>query len=157
MKLNLTFSCLAVGLTAWLNAPAVSAKPVTVRAIAPPAGAAKAVAAEEEIPQSVFTIPSSPRQGRNPFFPRSSVSPVQIAKIVPGKGLDSSVFVLNGITSPPKRTAMINARTFEPGEQGEVKLSNGAKVMIKCLEIREDSAIISVAGERRELRLRSSF
>ena len=39
--------------------------------------------------------------------------------------------MLNGITSPPKRTAMINGRTFETGESGEVKLPTGAKALIK--------------------------
>lgn len=49
---------------------------------------------------------------------------------------------------------MINGRTFEPGEEGEVRLSNGAKVLIKCEEIRTDSTVIVLNGVRRELRLR---
>lgn len=106
-----------------------------------------------EIPLSVFTIPATPRDGRNPFFPQSAiVAPVVQAK--PSSALDYSSFVLNGITSPPKRTAMINGRTFERGEEGEVRMPGGAKVLIKCEEIRADSAIIFVNGQRRELRLR---
>jgi len=106
-----------------------------------------------EIPQSVFTIPSNPREGRNPFFPQSILAaPVITPKA--NSPLDFSTFVLNGITSPPKRTAMINGRTFEAGEEGEVKLAGGGKAMIKCEEIRSDSAVILVNGQRRELRLR---
>lgn len=106
-----------------------------------------------EIPQSVFTIPSNPREGRNPFFPQS-IPAVPVPTPRPGSPPDFSSFVLNGITSPPKRTAMINGRTFEAGEEGEVKLASGGKAMIKCEEIRSDSAVILVNGQRRELRLR---
>ncbi len=65
--------------------------------------------------------------------------------------------VLNGITGPPRRTAMINGRTLEAGEDAEVKDHNGSKTRIKCLEIKDDSAIIEIisTGERKELRLRS--
>jgi hypothetical protein len=106
-----------------------------------------------EIPQSVFLIPSNPRDGRNPFFPQSVVAaPVVTWK--PNSPVDLSSFVLNGITSPPKRTAMINGRTFEAGEEGEVKLASGGKALIKCEAIRADSAVIVVNGQRRELRLR---
>jgi hypothetical protein len=107
-----------------------------------------------EIPQSVFSIPPTPRDGRNPFFPQSiqqAPSPITHA---PSTAVDFSSIILNGITSPPRRTAMINGRTFEPGEEGEVKLPSGARVMIKCEEIRADSAVVRVNGQPRELRLR---
>ncbi len=98
----------------------------------------------------MFVIPSSPKDGRNPFFPQSRIDAPK-PKDAPA---DFSGIVLNGITSPPKRTAMINGRTFEQGESAEIKFSNGVKLLIKCEEIRTDSAIISVEGQRRELRLR---
>jgi hypothetical protein len=52
---------------------------------------------------------------------------------------------------------MINGRTFEAGEEGEVKLPGGARVLIKCEEIKADSAIIVIGGQRRELRFRTGF
>ena len=113
------------------------------------------VVAEVSIPQSVFVIPSQPNEGRNPFFPESVVRAAPQRIITPS--LDGSLFVLNGITSPPRRTAMINGRTFEPGEEGEVRLPTGGKMMIKCEEIKADSAIVIIAGQRRELRLRSGL
>jgi hypothetical protein len=67
---------------------------------------------------------------------------------------DISSLVLDGITSPPKLTAMINGRTFELREEGEVKSSAGGRVWIKCIEIKSDSIIIEVKGQRHELRLR---
>ena len=91
-------------------------------------------------PQSVFEIPATPKDGRNPFFPRSkSEAPVVAQKAAV---IESGSFVLNGITSLPKRTAMINGRTFEVGEAGEVKFANGMRVSIRCVEIRDDAATI---------------
>ncbi len=110
---------------------------------------------ETPIPQSVFVIPASPREGRNPFFPRSA-GVQQVPK--PGKetSVETASIVLNGVVpSGPRRTAMINGRTFEKGEENEIKLPNGAKVLIKCEDIKEDSVTILVNGtQRRELRLR---
>ena len=107
------------------------------------------------IPQSVFIIPASPKEGRNPFFPKS-VSEAQVRKVKPEE-VDSSSIVLNGITSPPKRTAMINGKTFETGESGEVRLHNGGRLSIQCLEIRSDTAVILVGTQRKELRLRTGI
>jgi len=111
---------------------------------------------EVQIPQSTFGIPSQPSEGRNPFYPQSNngfqAAPVNRAQ---PNTIDSSSFVLNGITSPPRRTAMINGRTFERGESGEVKLPNGSKALIKCEEIGNDSAVILINGQRHEVRFRS--
>jgi hypothetical protein len=117
------------------------------------------VVAQVEIPQSVFLIPSQPSEGRNPFFPQSSTGFQAVSPTLKPKEsvLDTSSFVLNGITSPPKRTAMINGRTFEPGESGEVKLPSGARTLIKVEEIKGESAIILVAGQRREVKLRAGL
>ena len=109
---------------------------------------------EVPIPQSVFNIPSQPTEGRNPFFPQSTVR-VVVPQIKNENSVDTISFVLNGITSPPRRTAMINGRTFEPGEEGEVRLPAGGKMLIKVEEIKSESATIIVGGQRRELRLRA--
>lgn len=110
---------------------------------------------EAPIPQSVFNIPSQPSEGRNPFFPQSTLKVLPPTKVNPGSPLNTTSFVLNGITSPPKPTAMINGRTFEAGEQAEVRLPSGGKMLIKVEEIKSESAIIVVGGQRRELRLRA--
>ena len=110
--------------------------------------------AEQEIPQSVFLIPVTPKDGRNPFFPESAQIVPQITK-PKGDQFGDQAFVLNGMTpSGPRRTAMINGRTFEIGESGEVRLPSGTKLLIKCEEIKVDSVIISVDGQRREIRMR---
>lgn len=111
---------------------------------------------EVPVPQSVFSIPNPPSEGRNPFFPQSTLRPVA-PKVDNATPIETFSFILNGITSPPRRTAMINGRTFEPAEEGEVKLPSGGKMLIKVEEIKADSAIILVSGQRRELRLRSGL
>lgn len=130
--------CLCPFVPAW--AGDVAAAPTAVN------NAAK-TAALPDVPQSVFVV------ARNPFFPQSTIGlPAPKPQESP---IDTSSFVLNGITpSGPKRTAMINNKTFEQGEEGEVKLPNGSKALIKCEEIKAESAVILYAGQRRELRLR---
>jgi len=129
-------------------------KPTPQKKTAPAATNAPTVVAEVEIPKSVFNYPRSPKEGRNPFFPESR-SAIEAPK--PKSAIDPLVFVLNGITSPPRPTAMINGRTFEPGECGEVKMQGGSKTSITCVEIRDNAVIIKVGAERRELRLRSGI
>ncbi len=115
--------------------------------------------AEVEIPQSVFIIPANPKEGRNPFFPRSTTGvEAPKAKQTAAAVVDTSSIVLNGITPHPTPMVMLNGQTFEKGEEHEVKLPGGKKVMVKCEEIRADSAIILVNGtQRRELQLKSAL
>jgi hypothetical protein len=118
-------------------------KPKSVSATAP--------AAEPEIPKSVFIIPATAREGRNPFFPHST-----LGREVPKRNstaVNLSSLVLNGITSPPHKLVMINGRTFEEGEKGEVRLPSGATIEVTCIEIKSASAIIKVGPQLRELRL----
>jgi len=125
--------------------------------VAPAASSAQTAtpAPEMPIPESVFTIPANPSEGRNPFFPNSKS---EMPKPTPKKEtLDTSSLILNGISSPPRRMAMINGRTFEPGESGNVKLPNGDRLAIKCVEIRDDGATIVVGGQTRELRMRTDI
>ncbi len=121
------------------------------------AGKGKNTPANEEapIPRSVFTVPSNPKEGRNPFFPHSTYGMQQAPVRSPEKAVDVSELILNGIVpSGPRRTAMINGRTFEVGEESEVKLPDGAKLLVKLEEIKDDSAVVSVRGQRRELHMR---
>ncbi len=107
-----------------------------------------------EVPKSVF----NPMEGRNPFFPATSVQPipVTVSGAQPTKTTPVDQLVCNGIVPKGERpTAMVNGHTFAEGETAEVKLLNGNKMLLKCEEIREESVIISIDGQRRELKLRS--
>ncbi|PWU21923.1 MAG: hypothetical protein C5B50_00595 [Verrucomicrobia bacterium] len=139
--------CLVFGVCV-CSAQAQSPKP------AKPANTNAAPVAEVEIPQSLFTIPATAKEGRNPFFPRSAATAPTAPKITI---FDGSGLVLNGLTPKPK-LAMINSRPFEIGEEGEVRLPGGARVLIRCEEIKDDSATILINGiTRRVLRLRSGI
>lgn len=165
MKANLKVICTAVAI--WICAAVVAlgadkpaaganSKPAPAAAGAAAAPAVNSVeqlrAAMAAIPKSTFAIPATVKEGRNPFFPPSKpVAPAEPQKEQP---LDVSTFVLNGITGPPLRSAMINGHTFLLGEEAELRLQSGEKVLVKCEEIRDESAVIVVGGVRRELRLR---
>ncbi len=145
---------LAATMTLATTTPAPRKAAAATPRVAPAAAPLPTVA----IPTSLFQVPTSPKDGRNPFFPLSTMGMPQNTTTTttkPSPGIEPSVFVLNGITSPPKPTAMINSRTFEGGEEAELKLADGKKVLVKCLEIRNDSAVILVNGQTYVLRLRS--
>ncbi len=145
---------LALGLSS-RSASATNAPAEKPKAAAPPQTFAKVDFSA--LPRSSFTIPASPSTGRNPFYPKSvptTQAPAFAARTNALPMVDTSAFVLNGITGPPMRSAMINGRTFLQGEEAEVRLTSGAKVLIRCSEIGDERAVIEVSGVRRELRLR---
>jgi hypothetical protein len=140
-----------------LTAASATTKP---RNASPPKSTnAALVVAPVEIPRSVFVVATKPSEGRNPFFPQSAIKPAEPPKaIVVQKPVQADPFaslVLNGITSPPKATAMVNGRIFERGETAEIKLPGGTKVLLRCEEIKTDSAVFQAGDQRRELRLHS--
>jgi hypothetical protein len=160
MKLRLiSFFKLALVLLSALFCVGRDAAAANNTATARPATNAVMVVAPVPIPLSVFVVPASPKDGRNPFFPLVAPPPVPVdtSRSAQPVAVDTSLFVLKGITSPPRATALINNRTFEPGEEGEVRLPNGAKELVKCEQVKSESAVIIVRGERHELRLRSGL
>lgn len=122
----------------------------------PLTAAATNAPASLEMTQSVFVIPSTPQQGRNPFYPNSTLG-MPAPKPTQAAPAEVFAFVLNGITSPPRSTAIINGRTFEVGEEAEVRVSSGSRVLVKCEEITTDSATILVNKEKRVLKLRAGL
>jgi len=105
-----------------------------------------------EIPKSVFTMPATVKEGRDPFYPNSvrvyTANPVKVKQTASTVSLS-----LNGISGMPgHRLVMINNRTFEEGEDADIDTSAG-RVHVRCVQITADSAIVEIAGERRELRL----
>src|SRR5215207_1296818 len=101
-----------------------------------PAPAPSASVAEVIIPKSVFV--DRPDFGRDPFFPKSErrgkVMPATTTTVQPVANFDS--VALKGISvNNERRTAIINNKTFEAGEEGNIPV-NGQPVKIKCTEIR---------------------
>ncbi|HXI71976.1 MAG TPA: hypothetical protein VNN22_16590 [Verrucomicrobiae bacterium] len=102
---------------------------------------------------SVFIMPASPTDGRDPFYP-ASTRPYQTSVVPNAKTADvnMSLISLQGISGqPPQRLAIINKRTFATGDNLEVSTSQG-RIRVRCLEISENSAVIEVNGQRHELR-----
>ena len=133
--------------------------------IIPPSGSAPAATnappLPPPIPQSVFIIPTNPQEGKDPFFPRSMrlfndvVVKTNLQSTAVAVAVIAVELKLNGISgTADHRLAIINNRTFEIGEEGEV-ISNGSRVHIICKDIKADSVRILVSGEERILRLRS--
>lgn len=105
------------------------------------------------IPKSVFIIPKNPRQGRDPFFPSSTRLFAQAATKNTTE-LAAAEVMLNGVSGGPgHRLAIINGETFGEGDEAQIKTPSG-RVRVKCLEIGQDSALVEIAGQRRELHLR---
>jgi len=120
---------------------------------APTAPAADTAANNSKtVPQSVFTVPTTPAEGRNPFFPKSGGG---AATNRTAQTANTIVLVLNGFGgTPAKPLVIINNRTFGEGEEAEVA-SGSLRAKIRCVEIKADSAVVEMNGERQELHLRS--
>lgn len=99
-------------------------------------------------------------QFRDPFFPTSKRrQPAVVTSANPNVPAPIPVvqLVLQGISgSATRKFALINDQTFRIGEENEVKTAATGVVKVKCLEIREDSVVITIGneGERKELRLK---
>jgi hypothetical protein len=144
--------CVVAGTLLTMAAASVWAAP---KAAAPNPAAPKPVP-EVVIPKSVFV--DRPDFGRDPFFPKSTRRGQVVATnpvIQPVGNFDS--IALKGISvNNEKRLAIVNNKTFEVGEEGEVPVG-AQRVKVKIIEIREKSAVISVNGVSKELFLGSKF
>ena len=151
---------LAAGLLG-LAFPAPAAQTHTNAPTGPAPALTNALPVKVEIPKSVFIIPTTPQEGKDPFFPRSTrlyASVVIKSNSLPAAAAAVIVDLkLNGISgTSDHRLAIINNRTFGPNEEGAVSTALGP-VRIRCLEIKADSVLVQVGGEQRVLRLRSGF
>ncbi len=99
------------------------------------------------------------KNARDPFFPvsaRLERQPVATSAAAAPKPPGEVVLVLNGIMgTSSQRMALINGRTFEPGDDVVIRTTNG-QVSVRCLEIGPQSVIVTINGmpERRKLVLK---
>lgn len=112
---------------------------------------------EAEIPKSVFAVPASSNEGRDPFFPKlwervTSTTPENTKVVKPS----ADQLVLQGISGgADRRLCVINGRTLAVGDEQEVSIPGGV-LKVKCLEINETFVVIELAGSRRELQFKSA-
>ena len=103
-----------------------------------------------EIIRSVFILPSNPKEGCDPFFPNSN-RPYEIAAAVNTQTGNVASLVLKGFSgSQDHRLVIINNHTFAAGDTGDVITSDG-RIHLRCIEIKTNSVVIEVGGQRREL------
>jgi len=111
-------------------------------------------AGQAALPKSVFV--DDPRSGKDPFFPKSTrrvATPAPDPVNAPAEALDGT-FTLQGLSFVGgRKLALINRRTLAEGEEMDVKTKNGI-MRLKCVEIRERSAVISIRGATQEISLR---
>jgi len=152
---------LLAALVLCLAFPSFAAQTITNAPASPTPAPTNALPAQLEIPKSVFIIPATPLEGKDPFFPLS-MRPFTtvVVRTNPQPTVAVTVTVdlkLNGISgTAARRLAIINNRTFEANEEGAVSTPSGP-VRIRCLEIKDDSVLVQIGGEQRVLRLRPGF
>jgi len=129
------------------------------RTNAPAGSATNPVLTPFEIPASVFVLPAKADEGRDPFFP-ASIRPYGTPAAPKTTKADKTPQVevqLNGISvSGNRRVATINQHAFEAGDETEIVVPGG-RIRIRCIEVKDDSAVVEVNGERRELRLKRAL
>jgi hypothetical protein len=120
-------------------------------ALALAAEAALATGSDQiKIPRSVFTMPANPQDGCDPFFPEST-RPYEAAAAANPKVADITSLVLRGFSgSMDHRLVIINNHTFGVGDEGDVVTSAG-RLHVSCIEIKTNSVVIAVGGQRHEI------
>lgn len=104
----------------------------------------------EPLPFPKSTFVDDVNVGKDPFFPLSTRRGQQKVKDTPVVEAIPDILLKGVSGTAGRRLAIINNKTFEVGEQGELK-SKGQSVLIKCVEIKDKSVLIRVNGLEREL------
>ncbi len=98
--------------------------------------------------------------GKDPFFPASERRPKVLVKTPDNEGPRPTVpadVVLKGISVfQGRKLAIINNYTVGEGEEFLLK-TRGRPILIKCVEIKEKSAVVSVNGATKEIPLRGGL
>ena len=146
--------------------PAAGGTPASTNGVAKaplPAGATNPARADiDRVEERKSFFLDRPNQGRDPFFPTSdrrapSETDPAVAKTPAVKA--ASNLVVKTIFPGSTRRAWINNRSFIEGEVGVLKLVDGTRVTLHCVEIRDESVIVEIEGVpgRKELPLRRRF
>jgi hypothetical protein len=130
LKYSLCLTLIAAGPAIWADPPkAAPAKPAPAR--------------------SVFVMPASASEGRDPFFPESN-RPYEDS-VASKRTSDATAFTVKGMSFEHGRPmVIINNHTFAIGDEGDVLTANG-RTHIRLINIRNSTVTIEVNGTRREL------
>jgi hypothetical protein len=96
----------------------------------------------------VFIMPSSPQEGRDPFYPESTRPYITSVahKILPVA--DLTIHGFSGTAD--NRTVIINNHSFGVGDEGDVITPSG-RAHLRCLAINNNTVVIECDHQRREL------
>ncbi len=96
--------------------------------------------------KSVFVMPGSPKDGRDPFFPNST-RPYESSPSA--KNVDNTLLhtlkigsIMDGGVG--RVFAVINNHTFAPGEEGSVITDDGQRINIRCLDINASAGTVTI-------------
>jgi hypothetical protein len=109
-----------------------------------------AVPADTNAPaKSIFILPSSPSEGRDPFFP-NSMRPYEEA--MSKRPVELTSLEIKGFSEiAGHRYVIINNHTFGAGDEGDVITPQG-RIHIRCLEVGPDSVLVESGGARHLLK-----
>jgi hypothetical protein len=101
--------------------------------------------------RSIFEQPSSPKDGRDPFFPNSMR--YFASMVVPtAKPKDLTSLVIRGKSGTPDHPlVIINDVTFAEGDDRDV-ITSGGRIHIHCFQIAGDLVVIEANGQHHQLR-----
>src|ERR1700744_202097 len=119
---------------------------------APAAEPPKKPAPKPRPAKSVFIMPTSPKEGRDPFFPDSTrVYEVGVADTAHAQAVEITSLKVKGysiVNGQPM--IIINNHTFTIHDEGDVLTSSG-RVHVRCLDIRPNVVILEANGQRQDL------
>jgi hypothetical protein len=122
--------------------------------------ATNAEPAAASIPRSLFVVPKTLDEGKDPFFPHSLRAYPALTGLTNRAQTKAAPVVelrLNGMSgTPASPLVIINGQTFALGEEHEV-ISGSRRVRVRCIQIKPDSTTVEVNSERRELHLRQGI
>lgn len=99
---------------------------------------------------SVFEIPSSVKDGRDPFFPESTRTSEAAAAAAAAASTTRTAEITSlkvpGISGTPGHLlAIINNHTFAVGDEGDVITESG-RLHLRCIDIQHDTVTVEVNG-----------
>jgi hypothetical protein len=129
---------------------------------APPAADDRGASNAPPSPLDFVFVPSvfedSPASGTDPFFPKSGRRALlNLATNQSAARVEIPDLVLKGISGPRhRRLALINNYTFGVGEEADIRVG-GQNCRVKLVEVRDQSVVVSIKGQTRELNLRKGL
>jgi hypothetical protein len=102
-------------------------------------------------PRSVFSLPTNPREGHDPFWPEST----RIFDSAPSvtHSVEPTTLKINGYSMVNGRPIIIiNNVSFLNGDEADLPAPGGGRTHLHCVDIQPDYVVVEVNGVRRDIR-----